>query len=476
MPASSVQRQIAGPARAASGDALTARQLAVALAAACALAALSATLVAPAPSYDPWSWLLWGREVAGGALSTAGGPAFKPLPVAVCALLSPLGGAAPAAWVLLARAGALLALWLSFRLGRRLAGGSVVAGALAAATVGLCGTFVAHTASGIVAGWVLALALAGLEAWRAGRPRLALACAVACGLLQVEAWPFVAVLGLWLWRRRPEDRRLLAVAAVGVPALWLAPELIGSGDLLRSAERARVPNSGQPALAEVPALASLEQAARLALWPVWIGVVALALLAWRGRRTARAALLPAVAGAAWIAVVAAMAQLGGFSGEPRYALPGIASIGIAGAVGLVSAGRAATSRPARLLAALACALVAVAALPRFDDLVEIRSAQAYQWQLAGDLADAIDAVGGRSAVAGCGQAFVGPLRGPILAYALGVARDAVEPDLAPAGSGTVFRSRRTASAPIEPAASGSFATVATTERWEILQACGVRMP
>ncbi len=74
-----------------------------------AAAAVSALLVAPAPSYDPWSWLLWGREVAGGTLSTAEGPAFKPLPVAVCALLSALGAAAPAAWVLLARAGAAVA-------------------------------------------------------------------------------------------------------------------------------------------------------------------------------------------------------------------------------------------------------------------------------------------------------------------------------------------------------------------------------
>ncbi|MCQ7030022.1 hypothetical protein MRO55_26335, partial [Escherichia coli] len=71
-------------------------------------------LVAPAPSYDPWAWLLWGREVTRLELSTAEGPAFKPLPVFVCALLRPLGGAAPEAWVLIARAGAVLAVWLGY--------------------------------------------------------------------------------------------------------------------------------------------------------------------------------------------------------------------------------------------------------------------------------------------------------------------------------------------------------------------------
>ena len=133
-------------------------------AAAVVLAGLSLLVVAPAPSYDPWAWLLWGREVAGGALDTREGPAFKPLPVAVCALLAPLGGAAPVMWVAIVRAAAALALWFAFRLGRRLAGGSLWAGMLAAA--------------GAEPALLLAFTLGGVEAWRAGRTRAALACAL----------------------------------------------------------------------------------------------------------------------------------------------------------------------------------------------------------------------------------------------------------------------------------------------------------
>jgi hypothetical protein len=73
-------------------------------------AVASPLLVRAAPGYDPWTWLLWGREVAGGSLSTVAGPAFKPLPVAVCALLAPLGSAAPVLWVVLVRAAAGAAL------------------------------------------------------------------------------------------------------------------------------------------------------------------------------------------------------------------------------------------------------------------------------------------------------------------------------------------------------------------------------
>jgi hypothetical protein len=436
-----------------------------------AIAALSTLLVAPAPSYDPWSWLQWGREISGGELHTAAGPAFKPLPVAVTSLLSLVGGAAPWLWVAIARVGAGLALWLSFRLGRRLAGGSVPAGLAAAAGVALCGAFLEYSATGLIAGWVVALALMGGEAWRSGRADLALACAVGCALLQVEAWPFVAVLALVLWRRRAVDRRLLVAVAVAVPVLWFLPEWLGSGDLLRSAERARIPNAGQPALAEVPALASIEKALRLPLWPLWLGVGALLAVALRGGTTARAALVPAAAGAAWMAVVALMSQLGGFSGEPRYALPGMALVAISGAVGLVTAGRRSAGPVSVAALAVVVGLIALAALPRLDGVTRLPAAQAYQWRLATELSDAIDASGGRDAALACGRVFVGPFRGPLMAYRLEVPKRTVEPDFEPVAPGTVFRSRRAEGLALEPAVGSGWTRVAVTPRWDVLRAC-----
>ena len=62
----------------------------LAIAAAAALAALS--LLAPSqPGYDAWAWLVWGREVVALDLDTVEGPAWKPLPVAITALLSLAG-------------------------------------------------------------------------------------------------------------------------------------------------------------------------------------------------------------------------------------------------------------------------------------------------------------------------------------------------------------------------------------------------
>ena len=87
-------------------------------------------LVARMLGYDAWAWMVWARELPRGDLSTAGGPAFKALPVLAVAPLTPLGGAAPLLWLASMRACAVVALALAARLGARVAG--PVAGAIAA--------------------------------------------------------------------------------------------------------------------------------------------------------------------------------------------------------------------------------------------------------------------------------------------------------------------------------------------------------
>jgi len=433
------------------------RTLAVALAA----VALPASLLAlpAAPGYDARTWLLWGREVGSLALSTAEGPAFKPLPVAVCALLAPLGDLAPAAWLLLARAGLLLAVVLAWRLAARLAGGSVAAGAAAAAGVALAGGAIEDAAGGGAEGWAMALALLAAERALAGRPRAALAAGAALGLLRPEAWPFLAAAALLRARRAPGERPALALAALALPALWLVPDWLGSGELLRSAERARVPNPGQPALAAVPALAALREAAATTLAPLGaLGLAAALAAAWR--RAARGAAALALAGLAWILLVAAMSQ-GGFSGEARYALPGVALLTVAGAVTL-----AALPRRAALAGLL---LVALLALPRLAALPAQRDALAWSAGLDRDLAAAVAAAGGRQAVLACGTPVTGPYRGPLLAWHLRVPKARIA--FAARAPGVVFRSRLRPERAPEPAVPAGFAPLARAGRWDVHAAC-----
>jgi hypothetical protein len=423
------------------------------MAAALALAALSLLVVPAAPSYDAWSWLLWGREVVGLGLSTAEGPAWKPLPVAVCALLSGFGAAAPVLWVVVARAGAVVGIALAFLLARELAVGSrrlaagwqlAVGGVAAAVGVGLTGGFLSLAAQGNSEGLFLALALGGGLACLRGAPRVAVACFVGCALLRVESWPFLVVLAWWYgWRWR------LVGSAAAVVALWFVPEWLGSGELLRSAERARVPNAGQPALADVPALASIGDALPLLFWPVVAG----ALFA------PRAARVVAGAGVAWIALVALMAQAG-FSGEWRYAVPGAAAVAVAGAAGLAA-------RP-RLAVALAVPAVALAGV-RLADLPALRDREQSRAQLVGDLRRAVAQAGGAREVLRCGRPYVGHFRGPLLAYALAVEKRRVGFD--PAGRGVVFRSLTDSDRAPAPGAPSYFRAVAEAGRWTVLATC-----
>ena len=436
-----------------------------------AAAAISLIVVAPAPSYDPWAWLLWGREVAGLELSTAEGPAFKPLPVAVATSLSLLGDEiAPVAWVLLARTGALLALWAAYRLGAGLADNRA-AGLLAALGVATTGAFLAQAASGLSEPTLVALALTGAASARARRPRTALVCAAGCGLIRVETWPFLLLAGVIAGRRHPRLRPALTLLAALVPLAWFVPELLGSGDLLRSGSRARIPNPGQPALAPVPALASLAGAVALVAWPLWIGVAALLPAAARrtpARRRRREALVPAILGGAWLALVAAMAQAG-FSGEPRYALPGATLISITGAVGIVELLRDLAPRLPSLLAAMAAA--APVAADRGADVASIPAAQAHHWRLSTSLRGAIQAAGGTRAVLACGTPHVGRYRGTLAAYQLGVPKHLVEADRPPRRPAVVFQSRLRNRSPAVPRPAGGSVALGRHGAWRIFASC-----
>ena len=430
-----------------------------------AAGAASLSLVAPAPSYDPWAWLLWGRELTSLELSTAEGPAFKPLPVFVCSLLSVFGGAAPLLWLVIARAGAVLSAVMAFRVAQKLSGGSRLAGA--AAAVGVLS--VEHALSLAVSGSSeplgVALMLLSIDSLLRGRHRTAFGWAAASGLLRVEMWPFLLAGGILLVRSDPRARALVASCLVVVPALWFLPEWAGSGNIMRSSDRALIPNPGNPALAAFPFGDSLWSALKIAPLPLFLGLAALAL----PPRRSPLALLPAALGAAWLLVVAAMAQVG-YSGEERYALAGIALIAVSAGAGLPRvAGWARLPRALRI--ALPAAAVAVVAASTVAGLPGLRERQAYQARLVADLPEAITAAGGRGELRTCGNPYVGNMRGPLLAYHLAVEKRNVRFDVSRA-PGVVFRSRLSPQLPPAPALGSGFRPVARVGTWEVLSSCG----
>ncbi|MGX6449622.1 hypothetical protein ACVU7I_16405, partial [Patulibacter sp. S7RM1-6] len=70
-------------------------------------------------AFDASAWVVWGREVWSLDLATGAGPSWKPFPVLFTAPFAVLGDGAGAAWLVVARAGALLAVVGAARLAAR---------------------------------------------------------------------------------------------------------------------------------------------------------------------------------------------------------------------------------------------------------------------------------------------------------------------------------------------------------------------
>ncbi len=409
------------------------------------LAALS-LLLPWDPVYDPWGWLVWGREVADLALDTSSGPSWKPLPVLFTTPFSAIGAAAPALWLLVARIGWLAAVALAALLAGRVAerAGAGRGERLAAAVIAAVGIvllsdsltpWLRQFAGGLAEPLMVALVLAAVERGLAGRERSALALAAAAALIRPEVWPALLLYGAWLWHARSSQRAAVAVAVTAVAALWFVPDLLGSGSFLTGADRARE-GSGSP---PVEALEVLVRAAELPLAALWVGFAGAAIAA--RRRGDRALLVVAGGALAWIALVAVMAA-GGYAGLPRFLAPAAAVACALGAAGLARLGASArdTRPPATLAAALAVvalALVAqagVRAVALADDAASATRISAARE----DLEATVEALGVEP-IRECGEVVVGAIEGQTaLAWLLEVPIGDVDVSRAPPVRGVFF--------------------------------------
>lgn len=412
------------------------------LAACLALAALS-LLVPVAPAYDAWGWLVWGREVAGLELDTTAGPSWKPFPVLFTTVFSLFGGAAPELWLVIGRAGALLALVLVYRLASRLAG--PVAGAIAAPLLLLTPSeearLIRHIGQGNVEPLLVALVLWALERHLDGHRGHALALGTCAAFVRPEAWPFLALYGLWLWAAEPRLRPFVAGAAALVPVLWFGGDWWGSGDPFTGGERAQV--AGDLSVGGRVELAA-STTFQVVMVPVWVSAAVAVALAARARD--RLVPLLAAAALAWLAIVAAMTITLGYAALPRFLDPAAALLCVLAGVGAVGAVRSASRR--RLRFALAAVLVAASlpfALPRIAALGDQVDVLAERTRLQTELRTAAREAGGAPRVLSCGQVAVDmaeeAIESPVaLAWELAAPFDRVSRWLGPE-SGYVFALR-----------------------------------
>jgi hypothetical protein len=416
------------------------------IAACLALAGLS-LLLPSEPSYDPWAWLVWARELTHLELDTAGGPSWKPLPVAVLALAQPLGDdLAVAAWIVLARAGALLALALAFRLAARLAGGTRVrqslAGSVAAVALALTPDWFQFTAHASEAPLAVALLLWAVERHLDGRRDQALLLGALVCLMRPELFPFLAAFAVWLWRAEPRRRAVAAILMVAIPLAWVVPEWVGSGDLLGGGAQARSEPHWSLSHADHPWLRAVERVHNHA--GIAVELLAAVAIAVALARRQLAVLILGAAAAAEAGLYVAMTQAG-FSGNPRYVLPALVVLCVLAGVGasrVMEAGEAARV-PRVAGAALALGAIAALAAPFVAGRIERTQREAREvgrrMELQRDLARAVDAAGGAAALRALGSATTNRALHTRLAWELGRPIQEVERGY---GHRVVFRTRR----------------------------------
>ena len=386
----------------------------------CALAALSAAILPTVPSYDPWSWVVWGREVTDPHLSftVAGGPSWKPLPWIFTTVFGLFGGAAPTLWVIAARAGGTMALVAAFRLAARLVGGtragwwSVVAGLVAVAGVLLTQEWFYYMFRGTSEPMLVGCSLWAIDRHFAGRFRAAFVLGVAASLIRPEAWPFVLLYAAWLWRRDSGLWRGFIVAGLlAIPFFWFVPPWIGTGQPFIAASHAKSYNGhlGSDRFLEV-----LRRGADLQVLPSLVLGALAVLLAWRRGRD-RLVLWLAAGILAWWVLVVAM-TLDGYPGLERFYLPAAAVTCVLSGAGIDWLAEAAGARARRLRDArvpaigwIAAAVLVAVSVPftisRLDDARAAKPIADRAVTRLNQLTAAVAAVGGHDGVYPCRSSF-----------------------------------------------------------------------
>ncbi len=455
-------------------------QLYLTLAVAALVIGALSLLVPSTPSYDPWAWLVWGREIIHLDLHTPGGPSWKPLPMLFTTVFAVFGKAQPDLWLIVARAGAVMSVAMVFKLGWRLTGlfgygraevdpagrrswGMVpplLAGLIAAGSLVNSGGFISDNALGYSEGLATALTLIAVDRYLDGAPRQAFAVGFFAALDRPELWVFWGPFGLYLFWRDPGARKLVVALFALIPVLWFVPELWGSGHLLRGVTRAQHPRSNSAAFTKCPVCTVFRKEAWVAVLnrvkiPGIIGLLAAVVGLWRTRRTwwrAEAPVAPGIRARAWLLAIGAFGFVwwlgiavetqAGFSGNNRYLVLGTAPVAIAGGVSwgwfmyalsglarMLAARVASLRRYASGSFALAAGTVVAVALflawppwisHNIVSLPRTHHALVYQAKLRSGLAAAVRRAGGAGALLNCGSVMTEGFQVPMAAWTLGV--------------------------------------------------------
>ncbi len=271
------------------------------------------------PGYDPYGWLIWGRETLQGTLDLGGAPSWKPLPYLFTVPYSVFGHFALWLWmvtsVAISLSGSIFAGRVAYRLtgtenGRRF---PAIAAALFAG-VALLGIdqYMHSMLSAQSDTMIVALCLGAIDFHLSGRFRIAFALLVLGSLGRPEVWPFAGLYGLWLWWKHPSSRWLVYAGFLLIPALWFGIPTITNHRPFVSAQLALL---SPRELHGNKFTGTLHRYATLQYLPVQLAALLGFVMAWLRRD--RVVLVLGGAVVLWLVVEIAFA-LHGWPAVPRY--------------------------------------------------------------------------------------------------------------------------------------------------------------
>ncbi len=152
----------------------------------------------------------------------------------------------------------------------------MIAGCAAAVGLLILSQYIDYVALGDSEGLLAAATLLAILRHLDGARRQALFWAFVCALDRPEAWPFFGLYAIYLWRRDPRARKLVAGLTVAILPLWFVPEVLGSGSLIRGVQTAQHPRPESATFARCPFCTELTQHAwQLVATPFKLGALAL---------------------------------------------------------------------------------------------------------------------------------------------------------------------------------------------------------
>jgi hypothetical protein len=377
------------------------------------------------PGFDPYGWLVWGRQTWSLNLDTNAAPSWKPLPYLFTVPYALAGHYQLRLWMItsvaVALAGVVFAGRITYRLvdpprERRWAG--IVAGVFAGLAVLGIQNYAHYILSSQSDPMIVSFCLGAIDCHLYKRPRAAFLMLLLASLGRPEAWPFLAMYSLWLWLRVPRTRWLVAGSWVALALLWFGIPAITSRTPFVSASNAL--DSGRR-LTSNQVGGTISRFVGLHELP--LELAALVGLVFAVVRRDRVSLALAAGILLWVVIEIAFA-LHGWPGLPRYMFEAGGVLVVLAGVGV---GRLLIDRPrwpaipswagAALVAVLVLSLIPAAISHAGVEHKDLREQQK-RTAVINDLTRMIDQLGGAARLRACGEPLTRLEYQTMLAYTL----------------------------------------------------------